>query len=94
MVVMKHKAVNVEFAYGPTQDAEVGAVKNARGLLVGWTLPDEEKARLYGMVDPEIVLQQRPTQLLIKLKAPTNKLQNTYGEGNRMIHNMISKQII
>ena len=41
----------------------------------------------------EIVLQQRPTQLLIKLKAPTSKLQNTYGDGARMIYNiMLSKQ--
>ena len=64
-----------------TEDADVGAVKNARGTLVGWTLPDVEAARLQAVADPEVVLLQRPLQLLIKLKAPTSAMPNVYGEG-------------
>jgi len=51
---------------------------------VGWTIPEAENARLQNITDPEVVLEQRPTQLLVKLKAPTNKLQGAFGEGARM----------
>ena len=62
--------LNLPVSLTQTEDASVGAVKNARGTLVGWTLPDVETARLQTVTDPEIVLEQRPTQLLIKLKKP------------------------
>ena len=50
-----------------TEDADVGAVKNARGLLVGWTLPDTERSRVEALDDQEVVLQERPVHLLICL---------------------------
>ena len=73
--------LNLPVRITQTENAEVGAVKNARGILVGWTLPDVEVARLQHLHDQEVVLEQRPTQLLIKLKAATPALKNTYGEG-------------
>ena len=39
-------ALNLPVRLTQTEDAQVGAVKNARGTLVGWTLPDMEAARL------------------------------------------------
>ena len=38
--------LNLPVRFTQTEDADVGAVKNARGNLVGWTLPDVEAARL------------------------------------------------
>ena len=38
--------LNLPVRLTQTEDAEVGAVKNARGTLVGWTLSDMEAARL------------------------------------------------
>jgi hypothetical protein len=64
-----------------TEDAKVGAVKNARGTLIGWTLPESEAARVAALSDAEVVLAHRPEQLLIKLKAPLPGLPDTYGEG-------------
>ena len=64
-----------------TEDARVGAVKNARGTLIGWSLPEGEAARVAASPDVELVLQHRPEQLLIKLKAPLPGLPDTYGEG-------------
>ena len=61
----------------------IGAVKNARGTLVGWTLPDLELERIATMSDVEVVLEQRPTALFIKLKNPTKHFDNTYGVGPR-----------
>ena len=73
--------LNLPVSLTQTEDASIGAVKNARGTLVGWTLPDVETARLQTLNDHEVVLEQRPTQLLIKLRSPTNGFISEYGEG-------------
>ena len=73
--------LNLPVSLTQTEDASVGAVKNARGTLVGWTLPDVETARLQTITDHEVVLEQRPTQLLIKLKNPISGFSSEYGEG-------------
>ena len=73
--------LNLPVSLTQTEDASVGAVKNARGTLVGWTLPDVETARLQTVADHEVVLEQRPTQLLIKLKNPIAGFRSEYGEG-------------
>ena len=73
--------LNLPVSLTQTEDASAGAVKNARGTLVGWTLPDVEVARLHTITDPEVVLEQRPTQLLIKLKKPIAGFASEYGEG-------------
>ena len=73
--------VNLPVRLTQTEDAGVGAVKNARGTLIGWTLPPLEAARVGNLTQEEIVLEQRPIQLLIKLKAPTGTLESPYGDG-------------
>ena len=73
--------LNLPVSLTQTEDASIGAVKNARGTLVGWTLPDVENARLQTLADNEVVLEQRPTQLLIKLRNPTRAFTSAYGEG-------------
>ena len=75
--------LNLPVSLTQTEDASAGAVKNARGTLVGWTLPDVEVARLQTITDPEVVLEQRPTQLLIKLKKPIVGYTSEYGDGVR-----------
>ena len=72
--------LNLPVRITQTEDASVGAVKNARGTLIGWTLPDMEAARVQGLTEQEVVLEQRPVQLLIKLKSPTGKLKSAYGD--------------
>ena len=62
--------LNLPVRFTQTEDAKVGAVKNARGTLVGWTLPDVEVERLQHCIEQEVVLELRPLQLLIKLKRP------------------------
>ena len=73
--------LNLPVSLTQTEDASVGAVKNARGTLVGWTLPEVETARLQTLTDHEVVLEQRPTQLLIKLKKPIAGFRSEFGEG-------------
>ena len=73
--------LNLPVSLTQTEDASVGAVKNARGTLVGWTLPEVETARLQTVTDHEVVLEQRPTQLLIKLKKPIAGFKSEFGEG-------------
>ena len=73
--------LNLPVRLTQTENASIGAVKNARGTLVGWTLTDVEDARLQSLSEQEVVLKQRPLQLLIKLKAPIGKLNDGYGEG-------------
>ena len=78
---------NLPVSLTQTEDAAVGAVKNARGTLIGWTLPDVESARVDALPDQEVVLEQRPTQLLIKLRTPTRGFKSAYGEGSlSLIH--------
>ena len=72
--------LNLPVRITQTEDASVGAVKNARGTLIGWTLPDMEAARVQGLTEQEVVLEQRPLQLLIKWKSPTGKLKSAYGD--------------
>ena len=72
--------LNLPVSLTQTEDASVGAVKNARGTLVGWTLPHVETARLQNLTDHEVVLEQRPTQLLIKLKNPVSGFSSECGE--------------
>ena len=72
--------LNLPVRITQTEDASVGAVKNARGTLIGWTLPDMEAARVQGLTEKEVVLEQRPVQLLIKLKSPTGKMKSAYGD--------------
>ena len=36
---------------------------------------------MQGLVEQEVVLEQRPLQLLIKLKSPTGNLKSAYGDG-------------
>ena len=73
--------LNLPVSLTQTEDASVGAVKNARGTLVGWTLPEAATARLGTVTDQEVVLEQRPTQLLIKLKKPIAGFSSEFGEG-------------
>ena len=73
--------LNLPVSLTQTEDASVGAVKNARGTLVGWTLPEVETTRLQTVTDHEVVLEQRPTQLLIKLKKPIAGFRSECGEG-------------
>ena len=73
--------LNLPVSLTQTEDASVGAVKNARGTLVGWTLPEVEAARLQTLTDHEVVLEQQPTQLLIKLKKPIVGFKSEFGEG-------------
>ena len=73
--------LNLPVSLTQTEDASAGAVKNARGTLIGWTLPDVETARLQTVTDPEVVLEQRPSQLLIKLRNPLPGFRSEYGEG-------------
>ena len=73
--------LNLPVRITQTEDASVGAVKNARGTLIGWSLPDIEAARVQGLSEQEVVLEQRPLQLLIKLKSPTGNLKSAYGDG-------------
>ena len=73
--------VNLPVRLTQTEDAGVGAVKNARGTLIGWTLPPMEATRVRNLTQEEIVLEERPIQFLIKLKAPTGTLKSEYGDG-------------
>ena len=73
--------LNLPVSLTQTEDASVGAVKNARGTLVGWTLPEVETTRLQTVTDHEVVLEQRPTQLLIKLKKPIAGFKSEFGQG-------------
>ena len=72
--------LNLPVRFTQTEDASVGAVKNARGTLIGWTLPEVEAARLQNLAEEEVVLEQRPIQLLIKLKSPTGTIESAYGD--------------
>ena len=73
--------LNLPVRITQTEDASVGAENNARGTLIGWTLPDVEAARVLSLNEQEVVLEQRPVQLLVKLNSPTGKLKSTYGDG-------------
>ena len=50
---------------------EMGVFKHSRGYIRGWELPDAEVARLATMDDKEVVLQLRPTKLLIEVETAT-----------------------
>ena len=43
--------LNLPVSMTQTEDASIGAVKNARGILVGWTLPEVESARIDTLQD-------------------------------------------
>ena len=62
--------LNLPVSWTQTDDASGVAVNNARGTFIGWTLPHVETACLQTVTDPAVVLEQRPTPLLIKLKNP------------------------
>ena len=64
-----------------TEDAKAGAFKNARAELVGWKLTDAEATRVAALDDPEIVLEERPIHLLLKLSTATETLPDTFGKG-------------
>ena len=49
----------------------MGVFKHSRGYIRGWVLPDAEIARLATMDDKEVVLQLRPTKLLIEVETAT-----------------------
>ena len=40
-----------------------------------------EAARVQGLNEQEVVLEQRPLQVWIKLKSPTGNLKSAYGDG-------------
>eukprot|EP00973_Karenia_brevis_P018347 2516874-Karenia_brevis.AAC.1 len=86
--------LNLPVSLTQTEDASIGAVKNARGTLVGWTLPEVENARLQTLQDQEVVLEQRPLQLLIKLRNPTAGFESQYGEGQFVMMSMITIMMI
>ena len=50
------------------------------GTLVGRTLPEDECARVEALQDLEIVLEQGPQRLLIKLRNPKHHFDLGYGE--------------
>ena len=62
--------LNLPVSWTQTEDASAVAVNNARGTFIGWTLPHVETACLQSVTDPAVVLEQRPTPLLIKFKNP------------------------
>ena len=64
-----------------SENRSQGVFKHSRGKLVGWILPDEERERIRNIEDPEIVLQQRPTKLLIEVATATAEMPDKYGKG-------------
>ena len=50
---------------------EMGVFKHSRGYIRGWVLPEAELARLASLDDKEVVLQLRPTKLLIEVETAT-----------------------
>ena len=53
-----------------TYDRGANAFKHATGLLTGWSLSDVDVAKIDASDDPEIVLQDCPAFLLVRLTAP------------------------
>ena len=50
---------------------ELGVFKHSSGWLRGWRLPPDEEIRLQQIQDPEVVLNKRPTHLLIEVQTAT-----------------------
>ena len=58
---------------------EQGVFKHSRGILVGMKLFDKERARLEELVDNEVVLKQRPAELMIEVPTATKKMPRIDG---------------
>jgi len=69
----------VRFTYSEKRDQ--GVFKHSRGHLRGWSLTEEERERIQGIPDPEIVLQERPLKLFIEVETATKEMPDTYGKG-------------
>ena len=71
----------VRFTDSPTAEARTqGIFKHARGILVGWELPEEEQQRLDLLGDSsEVVLRKRPNKLFIEVPTANDKLPCTKG---------------
>ena len=72
----------IRFTDAPSPSArEQGIFKHARGILRGWQLESEELERVEQQADvSEVVLQRRPTQLLIEVPTANAKLPSTNGK--------------
>ena len=59
----------------PDADARrKGVFKNARGILRGWDLDEEEQKRLSATDEPEVVLMKRPKKLYIEVLGGSKEL--------------------
>ena len=72
----------IRFTDAPSPSArEQGIFKHARGILRGWQLESEELERVEQQADvSEVVLQRRPTQLLIEVPTANAKLPSMNGK--------------
>ena len=59
---------------------EKGVYKNARGILRGWDLPEEELQRLTATDEPEVVLKKRPQKLYIEVLGGSKELPLVHGK--------------
>ena len=65
----------VIFKESPDADARrKGVFKNARGILRGWGLDEDEQHRLNATDEPEIVLKKSPKKLYIEVPGGTKDL--------------------
>ena len=77
----------VKFTQAPNAEAKKhGIFTNKRGWLRGWELPPAEEARVAAIEDPEVVLNQRPTLLLIEPENASRKLPDISGKRIYSLH--------
>ena len=78
-VLKHHDSSNSRVKGGPIRARKSAPCKP--GILRGWTLPEEELARLDALDEPEVVLRHRPLKLHIELLAPTKLTPKIDGKG-------------
>ena len=75
------KDLPIIFKECPDADARrKGVFKNARGILRGWELADEELQRLAATDEPELVLKQRPKKIFIEMPNGSKDLPLVHGK--------------
>ena len=71
----------VIFKESPDADARrKGVFKNAKGILRGWDLDEDEQNRLSATDEPEVVLKKRPKKLYIEVLGGSKELPLVHGK--------------
>ena len=75
------KDLPIIFKECPDADARrKGVFKNARGILRGWELADDELQRLAATDEPEVVLKRRPKKVFIEMLNGSKDLPLVHGK--------------